>query len=191
LGLIDETPVPITQSELEFQFVLELYNELQPKKILEVGSHHGGTLYHWIRNAPLGATVFAVDNQHINEELYEEWAGYNAEVKWAKGDSKDRDIIGQAKVYGPYDWVFIDGDHTLAGVLSDWLNYGPMVNRQRTSIVAFHDILPHEPYVGEDGTEWPVEVNLLWREIRKEYPTLEVISNPGNGIGVVYFPPRL
>jgi cephalosporin hydroxylase len=44
------SPVPILQREAEFSVLLELYRRLEPLKVLEIGTYHGGTLYHWLQN---------------------------------------------------------------------------------------------------------------------------------------------
>ena len=61
--------------------------------------------------------------------------------------------------HGPYDLVFIDGDHSPAGVRADWQNYGPMAR-----LVAFHDI------DAEHGKLTPARladygVHQLWTEL--------------------------
>ena len=45
------TPVPIFQWEREFEVLLELYRRETPAAVLEIGTYHGGTLFHWLRNA--------------------------------------------------------------------------------------------------------------------------------------------
>ena len=44
------TPVPIFQWEKEFEVLLELYRRETPERVLEIGTYHGGTLFHWLRN---------------------------------------------------------------------------------------------------------------------------------------------
>lgn len=55
------------------------------------------------------------------------------------GDSRSEEIIDQALALGPFDAVFIDGDHTELGVTSDFKNYSPM-----GSLIGFHDIAGHK-----------------------------------------------
>ncbi len=56
------TPVPIFQWEKEFEVLLELYRRLAPWRVLEVGTYHGGTLYHWLRNASPGTTTRSISD---------------------------------------------------------------------------------------------------------------------------------
>jgi len=58
------------------------------------------------------------------------------------GDSNDRDVIAEVSYYGPFNFLFIDGDHECQSVLNDWGIYSPMV--RIGGIVAFHDTnAPH------------------------------------------------
>jgi predicted O-methyltransferase YrrM len=178
--LQDITPVPISQYDDEFFTLLGLYKHRAPKTILEIGTHHGGSLYHWIKNAPDRAVVLSIDDQHINKSFYSLWAGTKIYSGWFKGDSTSYSAIDFAfRSYSPYDWIFIDGDHSYEGVKADWENYSKMISRD--GVVVFHDITPH-PHR---------EVDKLWEEIKKEYDTLEIIGStpyPDScGIGVVFF----
>jgi predicted O-methyltransferase YrrM len=70
------TPVPIFQWEQEFNELLDLYRKLKPKRVLEIGTYHGGTLYHWLTNARKGAKVATVDSYAAgvdNRHLYNDW----------------------------------------------------------------------------------------------------------------------
>lgn len=150
-------------------------------RILEIGTWEGGTLYHWIKNAPDGAKIVSIDNQHMSSSLYDEWADNRVDVKWFKGDSKSWDAKEFAKKEYPYDFIFIDADHSYEGVKSDWEHYRYLINKG--GVIAFHDILPHPPYAGQ-----PVEVDKLWAEIKNKYDTAEIINKKGgDGIGIVRF----
>jgi len=184
LGLIEDTPVPINQHEDEFSAFLDLYKKRAPMRILEIGTYNGGTLYHWITQASHGATIVSIDNQHVNKDLYPKWAANKVRVEFYNGYSETQEAIQKAKDFAPYDWIFIDADHSYNGVKSDWVNYSPMINKG--GIVAFHDILPHPPWDGQ-----PIEVEKLWAEIKEEHDTLEIIGKSKwpdlSGIGVVFF----
>lgn len=77
--------------------------------------------------------------------------------------------------------MFIDGDRTYQGVKQDFQMYSPIV--KKGGIVAFHDIVKHDPTSG-------CEVNKFWNEIKPSFKHLEIIENQDQkwaGIGVLYF----
>ena len=60
-----------------------------------------------------------------------------------EADSHDRATLERVRTFfadRPVDVLFIDGDHTYAGIRSDYEMYGPLV--RDGGIVAFHDIVP-------------------------------------------------
>jgi cephalosporin hydroxylase len=174
-------PVQIFQHEAEFSELLDLYRERNPLNVLEIGSYHGGTLYHWLQNAPAGALVVSVDTYTAadNRNLYEDWVPRGIRLEVIQGDSHDPAIVAQVRKLGPYDWVFIDADHYYDAVLQDWQNYGPM----STDVVCFHDILDDRKHHPE------IEVARLWGEIKQDHETREIVSDREawwGGIGCVF-----
>lgn len=177
------TPVPIFQWEKEFSVLLELYRRIKPRRVLEVGTYHGGTLYHWLQHARKGARIVSLDSYAVgvdNRHLYEKWTREDINLEVVEGDCHAVEVIDFVRTFGPYDWVFIDAGHYLNEVTEDWANYGPMVRPGGWAI--FHDILPPNDVHPE------IEVAHLWKKIRKDHLTLEIINDTNatwGGIGIV------
>ena len=109
-------PVPIFQWQAEFERLLRLYVKRKPKRVLEIGTYHGGTLYHWLQNARPGTTVVSVDSYVAgvdNRALYQEWCPPRVKVVTIEGDSNSAETAAKVKKHGPFDWVWIDADHRL------------------------------------------------------------------------------
>lgn len=182
---ITAPPVPILQHDTEFSALLDMYRARAPLRVLEVGTFHGGTLWHWIHHAAAGARVVSVDSYTAgvdNRGLFTEWAtGAGCDMRLIAGDSHAPATIAAAAAHAPFDWIFIDAGHYLHEVSADWANYMPMC--QPGGIVALHDILPPTRAHPE------IEVAFLWQQIRDAgYTTREIIADPSadwGGIGIV------
>lgn len=185
------TPVPIFQHEFEWAALLELYVARKPMRVIEIGTHAGGTLYHLLRLAQPGAVVVSVDcyTAHFdNRALYADWTPDEVELQVIAGDSRAPKTLERARAFAPYDWIFIDAGHYEAEVQADWDNYRPMA--APGAIVALHDIITH--------ASWPsIEVERVWRRIQRAgYITQELTWSTGvppndqgwGGLGVVYMP---
>lgn len=83
-------------------------------------------------------------------------AGYDAHL--ILGDSHHPDTLAKVTELGPYDFIFIDGDHSYKGVKMDWEMYGPLGKQ-----VVFHDIVKPER-----GRNPGLEVWKLWQELKGE-----------------------
>lgn len=179
------TPVPIFQREWEFETLLKLYKQRKPKRVLEIGTYHGGTLYHWLTaHAPevvvqVDSFAMGVDNRH----LFCKWTQANTTLHSIVADSTSPDTISLVEPYGPFDWIWIDAGHYEHEVRADWNNYGPLA--APGGVVCFHDILTHPSHP-------EIEVEKLWREIQYQgHVTQELVANARadwGGIGVVYLP---
>lgn len=178
------TPVHCVQLKEEFEWLLSVYDKLAPRRILEIGSHVGGALWHFMQHAKKGSNFTSVSmgaTPHI--PLWVDWAnarGHGLEV--LDSDSTALASVDWMRIQAPYDFAFIDGSHFYEYVSKDWANVRPMV--RKGGIVAFHDItaggVPNER----------VDVPRLWSEIKadKKIKTAEKIALPGQfcGIGVCY-----
>jgi predicted O-methyltransferase YrrM len=175
-------PVPILQWEQEFQVVLNMFRRSNPTNVLEIGTYHGGTLYHWLQNALHSTKIVAADSYATgvdNRDQYPDWNRHGADLIVIEGDTNLIGTADRIEKHGPYDWLFIDAGHYLHEVTADWNLYRPMV--RKGGIAFLHDILTHPA--------WPsIEVGQLWVQIKNDFDTLEIVADPyakWGGIGVV------
>jgi predicted O-methyltransferase YrrM len=172
----------ILQVESELDRMRALYVERKPKRVLEIGVWHGGTLREWLLNAVVGAKVVAVDLHHPNSQIYDRWRKAATDLVTVYGNSQKLSVIESVREHGPYDWVFIDGDHSAEGVRKDVFNYLPTV--ARGGVLLLHDIK-----APDDQVEfYPPGVE--FGRLAGIYETDRFISNEpsdvSHGIGVVY-----
>ncbi len=183
-GFGPPAPVEILQWEGEFEQLLDLYRKKKPKRLLEIGTYYGGTLYHWLKNAQPGATIVSLDSYVTgvdNRHLYDEWVPDDVNLVVIDANSNDPATVPVVMEHGPFDWVFIDGGHYYHEAKADWDLWKPCAKKK--GIVVLHDIVTNP--------EWPwIEVEILWREIQREgYVTQEIVfdkPDPVCGLGVVY-----
>jgi predicted O-methyltransferase YrrM len=174
-------PVPVHQRTGEFDALLKLYKKRQPKRVLEIGTYEGGTLYHWLQGKPdLAVTVDDFRDGINNKHLYADWTSDGTRLEVIEGDSHDPLIIKRIGELAPFDWIFIDADHGYDAVRADWETY----SRMGTGILAFHDILP------PSWAHPEIQVSQLWRELKAAgHRTRELIDDPNatwGGIGIVF-----
>jgi predicted O-methyltransferase YrrM len=166
------------QNPDEFRLLLELYLERQPERVLEVGVGEGGTLYHWLQYAPIGATVVALDDRHLNRGAYPNWTPATVELATITGSSHDPDVLIDVGRQQPYDWVFLDADHRDHAVRADWRHFSAMA--APGAVVALHDIAP-----SADPT---IHVDELWCLLAHEHEHTEFQVPGAPGIGVIFMP---
>ena len=184
-----QAPEQPDQYEPEYTRMLEIYAALKPRRVLEIGVRHGGTLYQWMKHAPPGCEIAAVDlpdtvwgnasfRTSFAPDTWQEWADrLGVKLTAIRGDSHNPAVIAQANALGPFDFVFIDGDHSYNGVKQDFEEYAS------GGVIALHDIYP-------DSTDNTIKVFDFWAEIKGCYKTMELSSEDdqdGRGIGVVWY----
>ncbi len=176
-------PLP-AQADAEFSQLLKLFRRENVRRYLEIGSRYGGSFNAVMRSLPPGSFGLTVDLPGVSWGRSSSEAtlrrvvsdlrrdGYGAEL--LLGNSQDAAVVEAVAKHAPFDAVFIDGDHSYDGVRADWLNYGPLAR-----IVAFHDITG-DGATATERTPTPIEVPLLWREIRASGSVAvhEFVSDP-------------
>ncbi len=164
------------QNQWELEQMLAIVERLKPASVLEVGSMWGGTLWHWLQ---FGGKVVSVDDEMRRAGEWADWADVaGAELHLLQGMSQDPAIVEQAFELGPYEFIFIDGDHTYGSVRADWENYREMV--APGGVFAFHDT----QHIGDPT----YGVEQLWNEITAEYDVqwLHICKTGHCGIGMLW-----
>lgn len=181
-----------SQKRSELKKLAEIVAEKNPKTIMEIGTHRGGTLWVWSRIADQAEQIISLDlrfgefggGYHPNRQrLYRSFVADRpkTEMTLMQMDSHQQETLNNvlALLNGrPVDFLFIDGDHTYEGVKRDFELYSPLVSEG--GIVAFHDLIPRDGNYG---------VHLLWRELKPKFRHFEFIDKPDQksmGIGVLF-----
>jgi predicted O-methyltransferase YrrM len=177
------------QIDWELGQLIEIFDELKPQHVLEIGSQFGGTLYYWLTGVEEGARVVNIDIlQNMSEtdkkRLPMEW------MTWAPkgvvyhcliGRSDDPAVLKNAMKYldNTIDFLFIDALHSYEGAKYDFNTYGPLV--RKGGVIVLHDLVTPE-------FAQHIQVGKLWREIQDAgYITQELRAGATyGGIGVVY-----
>jgi len=178
--------IKAAQVRSEILALAEAVRELKPRTILELGTARGGTLLVWAHLASDRLITCDLRIPSYRRELYRRYppTGSRCRVECLEGNSHDPSFqkrVRAALAGEPVDFLFIDGDHTEAGVTADWADYRGLV--RTGGLVAFHDIVEKQPFE-------TTQVHKLWGEIRAENgrATQELIADPdqsGFGIGIV------
>lgn len=163
----------------ELAGLLDMLEQVKPQVITEIGCDAGGTLWAWSQ-LPGPPRVIGVDlpGGAYSAAAFPETHG--AELIIGNSHHKGTFARLQAALGGDLaDMLFIDADHTYAGVASDYHGYRPLV--RPGGLIVFHDIVPH-PHIPSVG------VRDLWMEITEHWPSTEIITDreePWGGIGVL------
>jgi predicted O-methyltransferase YrrM len=182
------------QIKEEFVKLLKIFQELNPKYILEIGTANVGTLFCFCKLAQNDATIISIDlpegpfgggYPEWKIPIYQAFAKENQKLYLLRKDSHQKETLEEVKKIlngNPLDFLFIDGDHSYEGVKKDFEMYSPLV--RKGGIIAFHDIV--------EGNDKTIEVPKLWLEIKNKLAFKELIHNferlygEGGGIGVVF-----
>jgi len=181
------------QNIFEIETLFRTVLELSPKRVLEIGTARGGTLYLWTQAASADATIVSIDlpggafggaYPTCRIPFYHSFARPTQHLHLIRTDSHAPETVRQVQsIFSPElaDFAFIDGDHTYEGVKSDFQLYGPLI--RAGGIIALHDIFsrPESP---------DIQVDRFWNELKLNYKTVEIIAprDMGRqiGIGIVH-----
>jgi predicted O-methyltransferase YrrM len=185
-----------TQVRSEFHAFLRRVRDARPIRLLEIGTGRGGTAFLLAHAAAEGAVLVTVDRAHPASlrRALPNLSPEGGRIVPVTGDSGDPATVAavRAAAGGPLDLLFVDGDHSLAGVRRDHETYGPLV--RSGGIVAFHDILPdHARRTGRRTSSRDTGgVPDYWASLKVRDPgAFEIVEDPaqdGFGLGVLVVP---
>jgi len=165
-------------------FASDLIVSLQPKLIVELGTHWGEAYFTFcqtVQEHGLSSVCYAIDHWlgdehagHYGEEVFDEVSEYNnryyRQFSYLLRRSFD-DALPQF-ADDSIDLLHIDGLHTYEAVSHDFRNWLPKVTRG--GVILLHDICPRH----QDFGVWR-----LWEEIKAEFPdTFEFHHSWGLGV---------
>lgn len=146
----------------------------------ELGTYKGGTLFMLTRVLPDDATIISVDV--AQREVHKTFARKNQKLVVIENDLRRQETVEAVRAAcggRALDFLFIDADHSAAGVRSDFSMYAPLV--RDGGWVGFHDIIPNRR-----EADWGVPA--LWAELKQEYQTTEFVDDysraQGEGLGI-------
>jgi predicted O-methyltransferase YrrM len=166
---------------------------IQPKVVVEVGTRLGGTFSCWPAVATADALLVSIDlpagsfGGGSGDEVLKKLPTLlrpGQKLECLRQDSHlpaTKDWLVGVLGGRPIDFLFLDGDHSFAGVGQDLDVFGPLV--ASGGLVAFHDIVPepNNPHI---------QVPEFWAGLRGRYKHEEFIDPPGRpeggmGIGII------
>lgn len=178
----DEQIFSIQNPEELFRFVSRV-RDLKPRRLLEIGTANGGTLYLLCRVAGPSATILSVDlpggqwgggYSRLQIPFYRRFARDQQRVVLIRGDSHSPDTVEKVQAgIGPQqklDVVLVDGDHSYDGVRSDFESYWPLL--RSGGLMAFHDIA-----VTADNQGLQLGVAEFWSEVKNQGCFEEIVDN--------------
>ncbi|MGH8543072.1 MAG: class I SAM-dependent methyltransferase [Gammaproteobacteria bacterium] len=172
---------------------LELLGARRPKVLCEIGSARGGSLFLFSHVAHPEARILSIDISNHGERraLFRRLVQPDQHLTCIEGSSHSRATHEQFRSWvgnDPLDFLFIDGDHSLEGVASDYERYGSFV--RSAGLIAFHDIVPdYRTRYGIGTGTYAGGVPTFWSRLSKDTThAYEFIDHPlqdGYGIGAI------
>lgn len=176
LRAINEANPSIEKEDLKI--ILPIIQKINPKVILEIGTHMGGSASLWVKafNPELLVTI---DNTEMPPNTVIE-KGKNYHYLWnhdSTTDETEKAISNILYIWGrKLDFLFIDGGHTLEVVKNDVERYKKYV--REGGIVGFHDVI-----VESDQCQ----VSTIWNKLKKEYDYVEIKKGKhSTGFGIIF-----
>lgn len=182
-----------SQKKTELRKYYDLLKTSEARNICEIGTFRGGSLFITCQAAPENANIISVDiNYPFSKRLvFKKFAKPGQRLTTLKGSTQEHKT--EAKIRRvldgqPLDFLFIDGDHSLFGVMNDFVRFQPLV--REGGLIVFHDINPDQRLrTGQKTTSYVGEVPLFWKFLKDTgYQAEEFTDDPnqdGFGLGVI------
>jgi predicted O-methyltransferase YrrM len=182
-----------SQRDFEIKYLFDLVKIKGCKMVGEIGCYKGGSLYILTKAMPISSKIISVDiNYPLERKIaHRKFGKGKIKVVPIEGDTKDLRTFTKVKRNlnnHLFDLLFIDGDHSLEGIMNDYVRYSPLV--RKGGLIVLHDIQPlrrQDPNVR--SAEYVGKVPLFWKMLRDSgLKTMEIIENrnqSGAGLGII------
>ena len=177
--------VKASQVPSEISGLAHRVEALRPSVIVEIGVYKGGTGLIWSHLASDLVVLCDLRNLWLERSLLQRFPAHgHPRLEILCGNSHEtafKSRLVKTLDGRPIDFLFIDGDHSLAGIRQDFADYSPLV--RPGGLIACHDIVPQQPFP-------ETQVPTFWAELKAEgkYQVEEFVEDwnqVGYGIGVV------
>jgi len=180
-----------SQIRSEITGLLQRMAAQPPHTLLEIGTSIGGTFFLFTRVAAPDALLISLDLPFVRpglgitpwrDDLYRSFARERQRIEILRDSSQQPATVERVKrLLGgrSLDFLFIDGDHSYAGVKRDFELYSPLVGPG--GLIGFHDIAPCPP-------ERRCGVPEFWQEIKRGRVFTEFVADwkqGAFGIGIL------
>lgn len=176
--------------------MLNIFKNLKPKIILEIGTYIGGTLFCFCKLAPDDATIISIDLPFLGNKkkadsyitnTFQYFIKPNQKLHLIRENSQSIETVQKLEeiLQGrKIDFVFIDGDHSYEAVKKDFELYSKFINKN--GIIAFHDVSLLGAHSEGSGRFWS-ELKMNKNSYNyKDYEEI-IMALSTTGIGVLYF----
>ena len=167
-------------------YIKDFIMKEQCKNYLEIGTHYGHSFSNMLQSKYktkfLGIDIFKrwgdgkINNmEQLANDNAKKFNVNNYEYKLIKANSHSENTINVVKKYFPngIDLLFIDGDHSYKGVINDFKNYFPLVNKG--GYIIFDDYLPYK--IGNKEREAPKAINKIVKENKDKINNIGLIDD--------------
>lgn len=180
------------QVRSEIRELLARVQALRPRRVMEIGTANGGTLFLFTRVAAPDAKLLSLDLPGgefgggyplWKRPMYQAFALDGQSIELLQDDSHEQRSLEAVKhsLGGePIDFLLLDGDHTYDGIKRDFAMYGPLV--RSGGLIAFHDIAPRQ-------VDPLNKVRPFWNELKAKWrceELLETADQQWAGIGLLH-----
>jgi len=183
----------LKQNMVELMGLVNVLRGRPLRRVCEIGTFKGGTLFVWCQLAAPDAQILSIDlpggqlggGYHERSlPFFQSFCQPGQTLHCLRGSSHDAEVRAEfGRVLGDseLDFLFIDGDHSYAGVKQDFEFYSQRV--KQGGLIGFHDIVHREK-------QPDIEVHRFWNEVKAQYRHEEFIESSAErrqiGIGLIY-----